>query len=279
MPKYRMLREALVERGVLRPDEIVPVGPAPIEEVRRAHAESYVLGVLTGTLPAEAQRRIGFPWSEALVRRSLASVHGTMLAAEAALGDGISGNLAGGTHHASHDAGAGYCVFNDIAVAARSLLARGLVARVLVVDVDVHQGDGTARIFAGDPRVFTLSIHGAHNFPFRKAESDLDVELPDRCSDDAYLAALRDALDAALARSRPDIVFVQAGVDALEGDLLGRLSLSHDGLAERDRLVIGTMHRLGIPTVLTLGGGYAKPISASVDAHVATYRTAKAIHG
>lgn len=279
MGKYARLRALLLERGVVRPDDLVPVDPAPLALVERVHDPAYVQAVVSGTLDERAMRRIGFPWSEALVRRSLASAHGTLLAARAALADGIAGNLAGGTHHAFRDHGTGYCVFNDIACAAVTLLAEGAVRRVLVVDVDVHQGDGTAALFAGDARVFTLSLHGAKNFPFRKERSDLDVELPDGCGDDEYLTALQPALTTAWERARPDLVFLQGGVDGLGEDKLGRLGLTHSGLRVRDRLILETARTHGVPIALTLGGGYADPLEASIRAHVGTYEVAREVFG
>ena len=204
------------------------------------------------------------------------AVFGTVLAARAALEDGVAGNLAGGTHHAFADHGTGFCVFNDIAVAARALQREGLIERALVVDLDVHQGDGTAAIFADDPSVFTFSMHGANNFPFHKQRSSLDVELLDGCQDSEYIACLERHLPRALDLARPDIVFFQAGVDPLDGDQLGRLRLSLDGLRRRDRIVATAARRTGAPLVLTLGGGYARPIALSVDAHVGTWREARA---
>ena len=279
MSKYARLREALIARGLVAAGDLVRSAPGAdiVAAIRRVHDGAYVDGFLAGTLDARAQRRIGFPWSEALVRRTLASANGTMLAARAALGAGIAGNLAGGTHHAHAGFGSGYCVFNDIAVAARALLDERRVARVLVVDVDVHQGDGTAAIFAREPAVFTLSLHGERNFPFRKERSSLDVDLPDGLGDDAYLARLHDALAEALA-FEPDIVFVQAGVDALAEDRLGRLALTLDGLHRRDRMILAEARRRGVPAVLTLGGGYADPIDLSVEAHIGTYRAAAEVY-
>jgi acetoin utilization deacetylase AcuC-like enzyme len=201
------------------------------------------------------------------------------MAARAALEDGIATNLAGGTHHAARAEGSGYCVFNDLAVAACAMRAEGRARRVLVVDVDVHQGDGTASIFAGDPDVYTLSLHGARNFPFRKQQSRLDVELPDGTTDEMYLMALAPALARSFAESRPELVLVQAGVDALAEDRLGRLSLSHEGLRARDEQILGECHARGVPVVLTLGGGYAQPIDASVEAHAGTYAVARRIYG
>ena len=193
--------------------------------------------------------------------------------------DGISGSLAGGTHHAYRDFGSGYCVFNDLAVAARRLLDRGAVERVLVFDVDVHQGDGTAAIFEDDPRVFTCSIHGGRNFPSRKMTSDLDVPLPDATGDEEYLAAMSSALEESLDRARPDVVLYQGGVDVLAEDHLGRLSLSREGVLERDRVALGRFRGEGLPVALTLGGGYANPIEASVEAYAGTYRVAAELSG
>ena len=285
MQKYRELRLALQAGGVLRPEELVPAEPAPLEAIRAVHDAGYVDAFLAGELDPKAQKRVGFPWSEAHVQRTLASVGGTLAAARIALeesardGWSVSGNLAGGTHHAYRDYGSGYCVFNDIAVAATALLNEELVERVLVFDVDVHQGDGTAAIFADDPRVFTTSLHGARNFPLRKQTSDLDVELEDGTSDGPYLEAVERALSSSLERARPEIVFVQAGVDPLAADHLGRLAISEEGLQRRDEQILGVLRELHLPAVLTLGGGYSRPIAATVAAHVGTYRAAKAVLG
>ena len=231
--------------------------------------------VFAGTLTVSELRRLGFPWSQGLVERSRASVFGTVAAARAALEDGIGCNLAGGTHHAFAAEGTGFCVFNDIAVAARALQREGLIERAVVVDLDVHQGDGTAAIFAGDPSVFTFSMHGAKNFPFRKQRSSLDVELPDGCGDAEYLAALEDHLPRVLDEAKAQILFFQAGVDPLDGDSLGRLKLSLDGLRRRDRLVLESARERGLPAAVTLGGGYARPLALSVEAHVGTFREAR----
>lgn len=279
MQKYRVLRERLVSTGVLRPEQLCPAPLAEAAAILAVHGAEYVQAFLTGSLERERERRIGFPWSEALVRRTLASTGGTLAAARAALEDGFAGALAGGTHHAHRDFGSGYCVFNDIAVAAVALLEGGHARRVLVVDLDVHQGDGTAAIFAGDPRVFTLSVHGARNFPARKACSDLDVALPDETGDAVYLDALDGALQEAVERSRPDFIFYQAGVDALGVDRLGRLALTLDGMGLRDERVFELASRLGVPLVTTLGGGYADPIEPTIEAHVQTYRAARAQYG
>ncbi len=277
MQKYALLRERLLSEGIVEDPRLVPARTAPLEDVYAVHDAGYVQGFLDGTLDRKVIQRIGFPWSEEMVLRSLGSVGSTLGAVEAALEDGIAGSLAGGTHHAYREFGAGYCVFNDLAIAARRLLDRGSVQRVLVFDVDVHQGDGTAAIFADDPRVFTCSLHGAKNFPSRKPESDLDVPLADDTGDEEYLAALDAALDEALERARPDVVLYQGGVDVLAADHLGRLALTAAGVLERDRRALSRFRAEGLPVALTLGGGYAKPIDASIEAYVGTYRVARSL--
>jgi acetoin utilization deacetylase AcuC-like enzyme len=269
--KYGLLKDRLAARPEL---ELIPVEPIARELIELVHDRDYVRAIYDGTIDERAIRKIGFPWSEGMVRRAGASTHGTLCAARDALELGIGANLAGGTHHAFRDHGAGYCVWNDLAVAAVTLLEEGRVRRVLVVDVDVHQGDGTAAIFAGDDRVFTLSLHGAKNFPFRKERSDLDVELADDTADREYLRALDGALGAAWEKARPELIFLQGGVDGLAEDKLGRLSLTHDGLRARDEKILGMAKARGVPIVLTLGGGYADPISASVAGHAGTYDVA-----
>ncbi|MEC8511888.1 MAG: histone deacetylase [Planctomycetota bacterium] len=274
MHKYALLRERLVADGIVSTADLVPARAAPLEEIHAVHDAAYVESFLDGTLDRRVVQRIGFPWSEAMVLRSLGSVGSTLGAVDAAMEDGIAGSLAGGTHHAYRDFGSGYCIFNDLAVAARRLLDRGAVERVLVFDVDVHQGDGTAAIFEDDPRVFTCSIHGSKNFPSRKMTSDLDVPLPDATGDEEYLAAMSAALEESLERARPDVVLYQGGVDVLAEDRLGRLSLTREGVLERDRTALGRFRGEGLPVALTLGGGYADPIEASVEAYAGTYRVA-----
>ena len=279
MAKYRRLREALVAQGLLQPGELVPSQPAEVEALLRVHTGRWVEAVLEGKLVESEVRRLGFPWSSELVLRSRAAVGGTCAAAERALLDGVGANLAGGTHHAFPDHGEGYCVFNDIAVSIRSLQSSGSIERALVVDLDVHQGNGTAVVFADDPRVYTLSIHGEHNFPFRKQRSTLDVGLPDGTGDEVYLDVLVRHLPRALEAARADLVYYQAGVDPLAEDTLGRLGLSHAGLQARDAFVFEAVRRAGLPLVLTLGGGYARPLEASLEAHIGTYRALREIWG
>ena len=278
MSKYRMLREALLAASVLEKDELLPAEPVDVDALRRVHTPRWVEAVLAGTLGEAEVRRLGFPWSEALVLRSRASVGGTCAAARVALAEGFAGNLAGGTHHAFPDHGEGFCVFNDIAISIRALQASGAIRRAAVVDLDVHQGNGTAAVFAGDGDVFLFDMHGEHNFPFRKQRSTLDVPLADGTGDAAYLDALFHHLPPVLDAARPDIVYYQAGVDPLAGDGLGRLALSEAGLEARDSFVFQSARVRGIPLVVTLGGGYARPIARTIAAHVGTYRAARAVH-
>ncbi|QDU67875.1 histone deacetylase [Engelhardtia mirabilis] len=277
MSKYRRLRERLVEAGVLRASELVRAPAAPLDRIGAVHDPAYVRAFIAGNLSREAVRRIGFPWSPALVDRTLGSVGGTLAAARVALDEGFAGNLAGGTHHAHRDFGSGYCVFNDLAVTARTLLDERAVERVAVVDLDVHQGDGTATLCAGDERVFTLSVHGARNFPSRKQTSDLDLGLADGTGDQEYLELVEAALDRVFDGARPQLVLYQAGVDPLAEDRLGRLALTLDGLAARDALVFERCRAEGAAVVATLGGGYADPLEPTLAAHEGTYRAARSV--
>lgn len=254
MAKYGKLRELVLADGTIDPRDLLEPAAAGRDELALAHDPAYIDAVFAGTLPREQQRRIGFPWSPGMVERSRRSVGGTIAAARTALTDGAAANLAGGTHHAFPDRGEGYCVFNDIAVAARVLQQDGLVERIAVIDCDVHQGNGTAAIFCDDPSVFTFSIHGEKNFPFRKEASDLDVMLPDGTGDGDYLRLLDAALHTVLHRHRPEFIFYLAGADPYEGDRLGRLALTIEGLARRDELVLNLC--AGLPVALVMGGGY-----------------------
>ena len=266
--KYSLVRRLLAVDTRFTFEPAPPASPA---DIRLAHDPDYVDAFLSGALDPRAMRRIGFPWSEPLVRRTLASVGGTLAAARDALATGFGGNLAGGTHHAFYGEGSGFCVFNDLAVAIRTLRRRAAV-----IDLDVHQGDGTAAIFEGDDNVFTVSLHGANNFPFRKRRSRIDIALPDGTGDEQYLDCLAAVLPQ-VAAFRPEIVFYQSGVDALAGDRLGRLRLSPAGLAARDRMVFIATKEWRIPIVVTLGGGYASPISLTAEAHAVTFRTAATV--
>ena len=272
LAKYRLLRERIERWPAATGVRLVLAPRALRDELRLVHDAGYLDAFAAGSLDAEHMRRIGFPWSEALVERTWRSCGGTIAAARAALADGAAVYLAGGTHHARADRGAGYCVVNDCAVAARLVQREGDVARVLVVDTDVHQGDGTAAIFDGDESVFTFSIHGEQNFPAAKARSDLDVALPSGTGDDAYLAALAPALELALARSRPQFVFWLSGADPFVGDRFGRLALSKQGLAARDRLVVAALRDARVPFVTVMGGGYAREVADTVDVYETTVR-------
>ena len=267
MVKYSMLRERVGASGICGPEELRVPSPVSDEEILRAHERAYLRRVLEGTLTRSEMRRIGFPWSERMVERSRRASGGTLGACRAALEEGFAANLAGGTHHAFAGQGEGYCVFNDSAIAARALQAEGLVERVVIVDTDVHQGNGTAAILRGDPTVFTLSIHGAKNFPFRKEESDLDLPLPDGADDGEFLEALEKGLEAALEASRAGLAIYLAGADPYEDDRLGRLSVGKGGLAERDRLVLETCRERGIPAAVTMAGGYARKVEDTVEIH------------
>lgn len=275
--KYSMLRRALLADGVVAPDQLALSPFADRADVLRAHDAGYVEAFEQGALPDAMQRRIGFPWTPHLVRRTQATTGGAVAAARAALATGLSGQLAGGTHHAHQGFGAGYCIYNDFAVAALAMLAGGHVARIAIVDLDVHQGDGNAAILTAHPAVLVVSVHGEKNFPFRKVASDIDVGLPDGTEDAAYLRAVADVLPAVWA-FRPDLILYQAGVDPLAADRLGRLAVSHDGLMARDHMVLAGAHARGIPVSMGIGGGYADPIEASVVAYANTYRVAKAIY-
>jgi acetoin utilization deacetylase AcuC-like enzyme len=276
--KYARIRDAVVGRGLLPPGRIEEPDRVERWALELVHTAGYAQAVLDGTLTAAETRRLGFPWSTQLRERSLRTVQGTVEAAEDALRLGLGINLAGGTHHAFADHGEGFCVFNDVAVAIRVLQRAGRITRVAVVDLDVHQGNGTARIFADDPDVFTLSLHGARNFPFRKERSGLDVELDDGCEDAAYLALLDAHLAPVLEASRPDLVFYLAGADPFVHDRFGRLGMSIAGLRERDRRVFDACRRSGLPVVVTLAGGYARDLADvvtiqanSIEAALAAY--------
>ena len=280
MGKYSALRARVAAE--LTAVQLHEAPAASDGELALAHTPRYIGAVTEGLLSAVEQREIGFPWSQRMIERARRSVGATIAAARSALSEGVSASLAGGTHHASADKGSGYCVFNDVAVAARLMQAewhrrQRRLLRVAVVDLDVHQGDGSAAIFRDDPTVFTLSLHGAGNFPFRKGNSDLDVELPDGCRDDAYLAALDRALDSLWARhvdGPPGLVFYLAGADPHENDRLGRLKLSAAGLAERDRRVLAETRARDIPVALSMAGGYGRVIDETVAVHFDTLREA-----
>ena len=277
MAKYSMLREELVQE--LSAVQMFEAPAATEGELALAHAPDYVQAVKSGTLSPEALREIGFPWTPAMAERSIRSAGASIAAGRAALKEGLSGNLAGGTHHASANQGGGFCVFNDIAVTARVLQMEYFrqtkkTLQVLVVDLDVHQGNGTASIFANDSSVFTLSLHGEKNFPFRKVPSDLDVGLPDGCTDGPYLEALNRALIEMSERFKPDFLIYLAGADAHEGDRLGRLKLTEAGMAARDQKVFDWALASNIPMIICMGGGYGHDLRSTVAVQMNTWRLA-----
>lgn len=272
--KYSLLREKIERDRTLGSAALLPSPPIEQADLLRAHDAHYVNHVLNGTLPAELQRRIGLPLSPTLVARSLATSGGALAAARAALDNGLSGQLAGGTHHAHRTFGSGYCVFNDLSVTALALLAEGRVQRIAIIDLDVHQGDGNAAILADNASVFVLSLHGEKNFPFRKMASTLDIGLADGTEDGAYLRALGAALEH-VAAFRPDLVLYLSGADPLRSDTLGRLSLTFAGMEARDRMVLQFCRQRLIPVSIAIGGGYADPITDSVEAYATTFRVAR----
>jgi acetoin utilization deacetylase AcuC-like enzyme len=274
--KYRLVREELLRQNVLHASELHLPQPATLDQIKLAHSADYVHAIYDGTIERLAMRKIGFPWSSELVIRSFTIVGGALASARAALRDGYGGNLAGGTHHAMRDAGEGFCVFNDLAIVALELLSTQALRRVAIIDLDVHHGNGSAAILGGRDDVYTLSMHGAKNYPFHKPASTEDIALADDTSDDEYLSLLAPALKRVLA-FEPNLILYQAGVDTLREDTLGRLSLSHAGLGERDRMVFEACKQAGVPISLALGGGYAKPIDHTVQAHVQTYRVLKQV--
>jgi acetoin utilization deacetylase AcuC-like enzyme len=274
MAKYAMLR-ARVAAAQLATLE-VPAAAAD-RDLERVHTPDYIRRIAAGSLDPVDQRAIGFPWSPGMVERSRRSAGATLAACRAALADGVAVNLAGGTHHAFPDHGEGFCIFNDAAVAVRTLQAEQVVRRVLIVDCDVHQGNGTAAIFAGDDQVFTLDVFAEKNYPFRKQSPDLAVPLPDGTGDPPYLDLLAAALPRTIAASRPDLAVYVSGADPHAGDRLGRLALSKEGLERRDRLVLDALHQQGVPVAVTMAGGYGQDLTDTVDIHFATVQAAARI--
>ncbi len=272
--KFQLVRDKLLAEGTLNPEELVEPSPAPIDDVLLVHTADYVSRLCTGNLTAKEIRRLGLPWSESLVRRSFYAAGGTLAATLVALAKGYSSNLAGGTHHSFSDHGEGFCVLNDVAIAIRAMRARNLIRRAAIIDCDVHQGNGTATIFAGDDDTFTFSIHGANNYPLFKAQSTLDVELADGTSDDEYLECLATHLPVVFAHD-PEIVFYLAGADPYAGDKLGRLALSIEGLRERDIRVLRECYDREIPVVTVMSGGYGKDINDTIEIHCNTIRMVK----
>ncbi len=272
--KFELVRDKLLAEGTLRPEELSEPARAAVEDLLLVHTDDYITRLQTGTLTPKEIRKLGLPWSESLVRRSFYAISGTITAARLALETGIASNLAGGTHHAYPDRGEGYCVLNDVAVAIRVLQRDALAQRFLIIDLDVHQGDGTAFIFQDADEVFTFSMHGAKNYPLFKKQSTLDIELADKTGDAEYLETLGEVLPRLLIHE-PDIIFYLAGADPYENDKLGRLGLSIGGLRQRDRMVLDFALRNEVPIVTTMSGGYAADIADTVEIHCNTIRAVK----
>lgn len=275
MKKFNGLHRYLVEHNIINPNNVVAPSMVDMANLQMIHTEAYANGIMEGSLSPKKLRRLGLPWSRRLAIRSRLAVQGTINAAIMALQDGIAGNLAGGTHHAMADYGEGFCVFNDVAVAIKVLQQSMWAKNILVIDCDVHQGNGTAVIFKDNPDVFTFSLHGAKNYPFKKPPSTLDIGLPDGTGDKRYLQTLGDALDQIFDGFDPDLVFYLGGIDPLETDHFGRLSLSLEGLKQRDRMVIKKVIQQNLPLVLLLSGGYAPTLEQTVLAHALMYKMAK----
>ena len=272
--KYALLRDRVIAEGIVSADHVLDPAGATDDELRLVHGDDYIARFTAGTLSRAEMRRIGFPWSPQLVERSRRAVGGTVAAARHAISHGIAMNLAGGTHHAFPGHGEGFCVYNDVAIAIRLLQRDGLVQRAAVIDLDVHQGNGTHAIFASDASVYTFSMHGGKNYPFHKVAGTLDVELADGTGDDEYLGALTRALPGVLSAAAPDLVLYIAGADPHAGDALGRLALTFDGLARRDAFVLSQCREVGIPVAITIGGGYGRDLADTVRIHTETVRIA-----
>jgi acetoin utilization deacetylase AcuC-like enzyme len=278
MPKFKLLRDLLVRDGVIEAAQLYPPGRPPQAWLQWVHQPDYVTAYCQGSLDQRAQRRIGLPWSAGLVNRTCTAVGGTILTAKLALQQGIACNTAGGTHHAFPGYGAGFCIFNDLAIATRVLQHQQLIQTVLIVDLDVHQGDGTAWIFQSDPSVFTFSMHCAVNFPGRKQTSDLDIPLPEGMEDDDYLTTLQAYLPDLLSQVRPDLVLYDAGADPHKDDRLGKLALTNDGLFQRDLYVLETCAQSGYPVACVIGGGYGTNMEDLVYRHSLLFRAARQVH-
>ncbi len=274
--KFELVRDRLLAEGTLHKGDLCEPVPATQEQVRLVHTDDYITRLCNGTLTTKEIRRLGLPWSPSLVQRSFYAVGGTIAAAHSSLEDGFSSNLAGGTHHAFAERGEGFCVLNDVAIAIRTLRSEGLIGRAAIVDCDVHQGNGTATIFQDDPETFTLSIHGANNYPLFKVQSNLDIELPDNTGDEIYLETLANKLPA-IFHHDPEIIFYLAGADPYEGDKLGRLALTIAGLRQRDELVLRECYEREVPVVTVMSGGYGKELSDTVEIHCNTIRAVKRV--
>ncbi len=279
MSKFYELHRYLSQVGIINPHNVFRPGRVKPEVLQLAHCDQYIQKFINNQLSTKALRKMGLPWSEALVKRSLISPNGTLMTGAIALNHGIACHLAGGTHHAYHDHGKGYCIFNDLAVAAKALITQGKVQRILIFDCDVHQGDGTASILANDDEIFTCSIHCEKNFPHHKEQSNLDIGLPKNMADDAYLEVVQHTLLQALEHAQPDLVFYDAGVDVYANDGLGYLDISKQGIAQREKMVLETLQRQGIPVATVIGGGYDKDQRALAKRHGLIFHAAEELYG
>lgn len=278
MSKYPFIVQQLLREGTIQQANLFEPEQAPFEYIEWTHSADYIQKLQGGSLSRMEERKIGFPYSKRLLEREVNIMNGTIQAALKALDHGVSFNIAGGTHHAFKDRGEGFCIFNDIAIGANYLLRNNLAQSILVIDLDVHQGNGTAAIFAKDPRVFTFSMHGEKNYPFKKEQSDLDIGLPNHTRDEEYLMYLEQALDRVIPLSKPDFIFYQSGVDILETDKLGKMSVSREGCKRRDEMVLSAAFENGIPLTAVMGGGYSPEINDIVEAHCNTYRLAQQLY-
>ena len=275
--RIKLAHHLILNYGLYRKMDVYESNLATYEELQKFHTEEYVNNLKKLTLPKKEARKIGFPLSEKLIIRGQIIADGTMKGCEFALNNGIAMNIAGGTHHSYTDHGEGFCIFNDQAIAARYLQSKGLAKKILIVDLDVHQGNGTAEIFKNDDSVFTFSMHGAGNYPFKKETSDLDIAVPDGSGDSFYLSKLKETLPSLIEDVQPDFIFYLSGVDILETDKLGRLKCTIDGCKERDQFVFETIHDYEIPVQVSMGGGYSPDIKVIIDAHANTFRLAQSI--
>jgi len=278
MEKYNLLPQQLLHEGTMDKENFFDPSEISEERVLRVHTRDYLDKLLNKSLSRKEERATGFPLSDKLVKRELIITQGTIEAVDHAIENGASANIAGGTHHAFKDRGEGFCLLNDIAIGSSYALEELGMKQILVVDLDVHQGNGTAKIFEEDPRVFTFSMHGEKNYPLRKEKSDLDIPLPDKTGDDTYLTTLRETLPGLVKEVKPELIFFQSGVDVLESDKLGRLSLTIDGCRKRDEIVFTETEKRGIPVVFNMGGGYSEKIAVIIEAHANTYRAAREIY-
>ncbi|MCH1534043.1 MAG: histone deacetylase [Schleiferiaceae bacterium] len=273
MAKYSLLPQQLLYEGTLTKENFFAPSLASEAQILRTHCPHYFKSLMDGSIDGKAQRKIGFPWSEQLIKRERVIGQGTINNVQFAIENGCSLNIAGGTHHAFYDRGEGFCMFNDIMLGAHFALDHTNITRILVIDLDVHQGNGTAAMASNDPRIFTFSMHGEKNYPYHKESSDMDLPLSDYIEDKPYLSLLNDALNTLFEKVDPELVFFQSGVDVLKSDKLGRMGLTLNGCKERDTAVISRCHERGIPLVINMGGGYSPEIKTIIEAHANTFRT------